>query len=120
MTANPTADAIQAFNDAFNRRRTEEIAPLLTDDCVFDGTTPPDGDRHVGRNAVLAAFSAVFDSAASGVFTTEEMLTAGERGVVRWRYDWVDHHGAAGHVRGVDVLHVRSGRIAEKLAYVKG
>jgi hypothetical protein len=25
-----------------------------------------------------------------------------------------------GHVRGVDVLRVRDGRVAEKLAYVKG
>jgi hypothetical protein len=33
----------------------------------------------------------------------------------RWRYDWGD-----GHVRGVDVIRVRDGQIAESLAYVKG
>jgi len=32
-----------------------------------------------------------------------------------WRYDW-----PTGHVRGTDLLRVRDGLIAEKLAYVKG
>jgi hypothetical protein len=35
--------------------------------------------------------------------------------VARWRYDW-----AGGHVRGVDVIRVRDGLVAEKFAYVKG
>jgi ketosteroid isomerase-like protein len=34
---------------------------------------------------------------------------------VRWTYSW-----GAGHVRGVDVLRVRDGKVAEKLSYVKG
>jgi hypothetical protein len=32
-----------------------------------------------------------------------------------WRYSWAD-----GHVRGVDVIRVRDGKVAEKLSYVKG
>ena len=44
----------------------------------------------------------------------------GERGVVRWRYQWVDADGAAGHVRGVDIFRFRDGKITEKLSYVKG
>ena len=35
--------------------------------------------------------------------------------MVRWRYDWRE-----GHVRGVDIVRVRDGRLAESLAYVKG
>jgi ketosteroid isomerase-like protein len=115
-----TSEVITAFNDAFNRRSTDQVAPLLTDDCIFDGTTPPDGERHVGRDDVLAAFTAVFQSAAHGEFTTEEMIVTGDRAVVRWRYDWTDHAGQPGHVRGVDLFRVREGRVAEKLAYVKG
>jgi len=37
------------------------------------------------------------------------------RSVVRWHYDWAD-----GHVRGVDIVRARNGRLAESLAYVKG
>ncbi len=49
-------------------------------------------------------------------FSVEEQFSAGsDRAVVRWRYDW-----GGGHVRGVDIIRVRDGRLAESLAYVKG
>ena len=35
--------------------------------------------------------------------------------VQRWRYSW-----DGGHVRGVDLIKIRDGKITEKLAYVKG
>lgn len=35
--------------------------------------------------------------------------------VQRWRYDWAD-----GHIRGIDVLAVKDGKVTEKIAYVKG
>ena len=115
-----TLAVVTAFNDAFNTRSVAAVEPLLTEDCVFDGTTPPDGERHTGVDAVREAFAGVFAGSAAGTFTTEETIVAGERAVVRWRYDWVGHDGRPGHVRGVDVLTVRHGRIAEKLSYVKG
>jgi hypothetical protein len=45
----------------------------------------------------------------------QEIVAAGDRTVVRWTYLF-----GHGHVRGVDVLRVRDGRVAEKLSYVKG
>jgi ketosteroid isomerase-like protein len=115
-----TLAVVTAFNDAFNTRSIDAVDRLLTEDCVFDGTTPPDGERHTGRDAVRDAFAGVFAGSARGAFTTEETIVAGDRAVVRWRYDWVAHDGEPGHVRGVDVFTVRDGRVAEKLAYVKG
>jgi SnoaL-like domain len=47
----------------------------------------------------------------------EEIFAAGARAVVRWVFRWDD---TGGHVRGVDVIRVRDGKVAEKLAYVKG
>src|SRR3954454_10455074 len=70
------ASVIVAFNDAFNAQDVAALAGLVADDCVFDGTTPPDGERHVGRDAVLAAFAAVFSGVASGSFSTEELFSA--------------------------------------------
>jgi len=119
-TDTTTLAVVTAFNEAFNTRSVDAVDRLLTEDCVFDGTTPPDGERHTGRDAVRNAFADVFAGTSAGVFTTEETIVAGERAVVRWRYDWVAHDGRPGHVRGVDVLTVRHGRVAEKLAYVKG
>jgi len=50
-------------------------------------------------------------------FETEEIFAVADRGVVRWVFRWDDR---GGHVRGVDVIRVRDGKVAEKLAYVKG
>jgi ketosteroid isomerase-like protein len=49
----------------------------------------------------------------------EELFAAGERCVVRWVHRWIDQAGQSAHQRGVDVLRVRDGKVAEKLYYVK-
>ena len=40
--------------------------------------------------------------------------------MLRWRFTWSEPDGSPGHVRGVDVLRMRDGKVAEKLSYVKG
>jgi hypothetical protein len=50
----------------------------------------------------------------SPVFDGEEMLACGDRAVVRWTCRF-----GGGHVRGVDVVRVRHGKVAEILSYVK-
>lgn len=125
MTAEPAAttpavDVVQRFNDAFNAHDIEAVMALMTDDCVFEGTTPPDGARHRGAAEVRATWEEFFAASPGARFTAEEIFGAGGRVVVRWRYEWVDQAGAPGHVRGVDVFRVEDGLIREKLAYVKG
>ncbi len=110
-----TRTAIERFHEALNGHDLTELAELITDDCVFEDTGPPDGTRHVGRDAVLDAFQRFFTDSQAAHFDVEETVIAGDRAVVQWRYSWGD-----GHVRGVDLLRVRDGRVAESLAYVKG
>ena len=40
--------------------------------------------------------------------------------MVRWLCRFADGKGNPGHVRGVDGMRVRDGKVAEKLSYVKG
>lgn len=108
-------DAVTRFQKAFDAQDVDAVMAAMTSDCVFEDTSPPDGTRHSGADAVRAAWMALFTSSPDGVFTAEELIPAGDRVVVRWRYSWGD-----GHVRGVDVFRVRDGLVAEKLAYVKG
>ena len=109
-------DTIQNFHEALNRRDLDALDELITDDCVFEATSPaPDGTRHVGRQAVLEAFRAFFDGSPATQFEVEEMFGTNDRVIVRWLYTWAD-----GHVRGVDLVRVRADRVAESLAYVKG
>jgi ketosteroid isomerase-like protein len=109
-------DTIERFHEAFNRRDLDALGDLITEDCVFEATSPaPDGTRHVGRSAVLAAWRDFFVGSPASHFEVEEMFGAGDRVVVRWLYSWAD-----GHVRGADLVRVRAGQLAESLAYVKG
>ncbi|MDN5750973.1 MAG: nuclear transport factor 2 family protein [Pseudonocardia sp.] len=108
-------DVVARFQKAFDAQDVDAIMAAMTPDCVFEDTSPPDGTRHVGADAVRAVWDALFRESPDGAFRTEEVVAVGDRVVARWRYDWVD-----GHVRGVDLFTVRDGLVAEKRAYVKG
>lgn len=115
-----THAVVERFNDAFNRHDVEAIMRCMTDDCVFENTRPaPDGTRLSGQAAVRAFWEAFFARSPRAHFDVEEMITAGDRCVVRWKYSWIRDE-VPGHVRGVDVFRVRDGKVAEKLSYVKG
>jgi ketosteroid isomerase-like protein len=89
---------------------------LMTEDCLFENTLPPpDGERHEGQAAVRRFWETFFAGTPRARFETEELVVAGDRAAVRWRFDWGD-----GHVRGIDLFKVRDGKVAEKLSYVKG
>jgi ketosteroid isomerase-like protein len=113
-----TLDVVHRFNAAFNRHDVEGVMALMTPTCVFENTFPaPDGERFEGAPAVRAFWERFFAATPQARFEAEEIFAAGDRAVVRWIFRWDDR---GGHVRGVDVLRVRDGKVAEKLAYVKG
>jgi len=115
-----TLAAVERFNDAFGRHDVEAIMAAMTNDCIFESTSPPDGRQFVGQAAVRSSWESFFRSSPDAAFETEELFAAGDRCVIRWRYQWVDPQGQPGHIRGVDLFRVRDGKVAEKLAYVKG
>jgi len=115
-----TIAAIHRFNDVFNRHDVDGVMAAMTEDCVFDGTTPPDGARFEGQAAVRAVWEGFFKGSPDATFETEELFAVGDRCVVQWVYRWTGSDGKQGHVRGVDLFRVRDGKVAEKLAYVKG
>jgi ketosteroid isomerase-like protein len=114
-----TPDALEtviAFTAAWGAHDLDATLALMTDDCRFESTGPsPDGGVHIGHEAVRAAWQSIFDDPDSN-FVQEELMAAGDDAVVfRWTYHWAD-----GHIRGIDLLRVREGKVAEKLSYVKG
>ena len=115
-----TRAAIERFHDAVNRHDVDAVLAAITADCHFESTLPPDGDHYDGAAAIGAFFRKLFDTVTERTFDIEELVTAGDRAVMRWRHRWTDNSGAPGHVRGVDVFRVRNGRVAVKLSYVKG
>jgi ketosteroid isomerase-like protein len=113
-TSNPVK-VVEEFGAAWAAHDLETTLALVTDDCVFDATGPaPDGIRHVGPDAIRAAWQSIFDDR-SAVFEAEQTFAAGDRVVQLWRYSW-----DGGHIRGIDVFTVREDKVSEKLSYVKG
>jgi len=75
--------------------------------------------RVEGKSAVVEFWRQWFARNPDAVFETEEMIVSDDRAVVRWVYRKT-HNGQPWHLRGVDVFTVREGKVAAKLAYVKG
>ena len=115
-----TLAAIRAFDEAIKRRDVEAMLAASTEDVVWETTTPPDGERYEGQAAVRRGIEEFFRSSPEATFEIEELVALGERAFFTWAYRWVDGEGKPGHVRGVDTVRVRDGKIAETCAYVKG
>lgn len=112
---------VLAFNEAFNRHDVVEMMGLMSDDCLFENSSPaPDGTMYLGKEAVTQFWREFFRRSPQAHIEIEDLFGLGMRCVARWRYDWVDTAGKKGHVRGVDIFQIRDGRICEKRAYVKG
>ena len=115
-----TRATIDHFNDAFNRHDADGLAQFLTDDTVFEDTSPaPDGRRVEGKAAVVEFWRARFARNSDARFDAEDVIVSGNRATVLWTYHKM-RNGQPWHIRGVDVFTVRDGKVAAKLAYVKG
>lgn len=115
-----TAEAVDRFNEAFNRHDVDAVMAAMTDDCVFENTAPPNGQRYEGQHEVRAAWEEFFAASPDAHFDGEDVIVTGDRCVVQWVYTWSNDDGTTSTLRGVDVLRVRDGKVAEKFAYVKG
>jgi ketosteroid isomerase-like protein len=115
-----TRTTIDSFNEVFNRHDADRLAALLTDDTVFEDTSPaPNGRRIEGKTAVVEFWREWFVRNPDARFEAEEVIVSGNRAVVRWVYHKM-RNGQPWHIRGVDIFTVRDGKVAAKLAYVKG
>ena len=115
-----TRKVIDTFNDTFNRHDADALSAQLTSDTVFEDTSPAPDGRHVeGKHAVVEFWREWFARNPDARFEAEEVIVSGNRAVVRWVYRKA-RNGQPWHLRGVDVFTVRDGKVAAKLAYVKG
>lgn len=86
-SAQTTRMVIDRFNEAFNRHDADALATLLTDDTVFEDTSPPpDGGRIDGQAAVVEFWRDWFTRNTDAVFEAEDVIISGDRAVVLWVY----------------------------------
>ena len=115
-----TAD-LQAFADAWNRHDAEALMSFMTDDCVFEASAGPDvcGTRYVGREAVRAGFTEVWETYPDARWRFPRHFVWGDRGVSEWTFTGTRADGARIEVNGCDVFTFRDGKIALKNSYRK-
>ncbi len=116
-----TTEVLQAFADAWNRHDVDALMSMMTDDCVFQASAGPDADgqRSEGRQAVRAAYAAVFDTFPDARWANARHFLAGDRGVSEWTFTGTHKDGKRVEVTGCDLFRLRDGRIAVKNSYRK-
>jgi ketosteroid isomerase-like protein len=112
-----TAEVVRRFIAAFQDKDAAAIRALVAPDCVMEAMQPaPDGLRVDGYEANVAFWQAMVADP-NGSFETEDVVISGDRATNRWRYRFGAGDGSS--LRGVTLIRVRDGRIAEALAYAK-
>ncbi|MGC0416946.1 nuclear transport factor 2 family protein [Embleya sp. AB8] len=127
-TTATTADVIARFNYAFLMHDPELLTDLVAEDCVMVSVQPaPDGTRYEGRDACLTFWQEL--AADENIdFAPEDVHVYGDRAVIKWRVSFGageanevfgDAHAESTGVAGVNLMHIRDGRIVEALGYSK-
>ena len=112
-----TADVVRRFIAAFQERDRRAVRDLVAADCIMEAIQPaPNGLRVEGYEANVAFWEAMVDDPGA-TFEVEDVVICGDRAMQRWRYRFGE--GEEGSVRGVTLILVRDGKIAEALAYAK-
>lgn len=117
MNDSLTADVIARFNRAFVEHDPSDLPDLVSPDCVMEAIQPaPSGARVEGREACVEFWRALAEDHTSQ-FEPEDVVVAGDRATICWRYRFGD--GESDWVRGATVMRLRDGLIVEALGYSK-
>jgi steroid delta-isomerase-like uncharacterized protein len=112
---------LDRFADAWNGHDLDALMSMMTDDCVFESSAGPDvnGQRSEGKNAVRAAYAAVFVAFPDAQWRNPRHFISGNRAVTEWTFTGTQSDGKRVEVNGCDVFTVREGKIAVKNSYRK-
>jgi steroid delta-isomerase-like uncharacterized protein len=112
---------LDRFAAAWNRHDLDALMSMMTDDCVFQASAGPDvdGERSEGRQAVRAAYAAVFAAFPDAQWSNARHFIAGNRGVSEWTFSGTPTTGRRVEVDGCDLFTVRDGKIAVKNSFRK-
>lgn len=112
------ADLVVRFTDAFNRDDLDGVMSFMADGAIYDEFT---GTVNRGTAAIRAAFVPQFRGDFGKLrFHTEDLFVdpVAGKALIRWTCTLETRKGPAAW-RGLDIIHVRDGRITEKLTYAK-
>jgi beta-alanine degradation protein BauB len=112
---------LNRFSAAWNAHDLDAIMDMTADDCAFHASAGPDaeGGKHVGRDAVRAAYAAIFKTFPDGQWTNGKAMISGDTGLTWWRFVGTTVEGKTVEVDGCDILSFAGEKIALKDSYRK-
>ena len=120
-TTADTLKLLERFAEAWNRHDLDALMSMMTDDGVFEASAGPEvnGQHNAGKEAVRAAYAAVFDTFPDAHWAGARHFAAGDRGVSEWTFTGTRKDGTRVEVAGCDIFTIRDGRIAVKNSFRK-
>ena len=112
------ASLTRALTAAFNRDDLDAVMAFFADDALYDEV---DGKRSRGKAAIRDAFVPQFRGDFGRIRFDEEDVfvdAAAGRALISWTCT-LERDGKTHAWRGLDVLHVRDGKVVEKHTYGK-
>lgn len=112
---------LERFLIAWNGRDVDGLMACMAEDCAFHGSAGPDaeGCRHVGRDAVRAAYERIFSTFPEAAWTNGRHFVVGETGLSSWRFSGTTTIGQIVDVHGCDIFVFAGDLIALKDSYRK-
>jgi hypothetical protein len=117
-----TVDQLDAFAQAWNRHDLDALMSFMTDDCVFHTWSGPEasGTRHIGREAVRAAYRKAWADFPDAQWTRARHVVAGARGLSEWTFVGTRaSDGQRVEVDGCDVFTFQGDKIRVKDSWRK-
>lgn len=114
-------DVLVRFMAAWNARDVDGLMACMAADCAFhaSGGGSAHGTVHSGRDAVRAAYAAMFDLFLDAAWTEDHHVVLGDLGLSEWRFVGTDRDGRRVDVQGCDLFRFHGDLIALKDSYRK-
>jgi ketosteroid isomerase-like protein len=109
------------FMAAWNAHDLDGLMACMAEDCAFHASAGPDpnGRRHTGREAVRAAYAAIFSTFSDAAWSNDNHVVSGDTGLSSWRFTGTTAAGDKIEVDGCDIFVFSGARIALKDSYRK-
>ncbi|UCE31936.1 MAG: nuclear transport factor 2 family protein [Burkholderiales bacterium] len=116
-----TWQLLEDFAQAFNRHDLDAVMSRMTDACVFLAAAGPnpDGQRFEGQAAVRKAFADFIAARPDVQWNAPKHSIAGDRAITEWRFTCTMPDGSQVDTEGLDVFHLKDGKIWIKSTFRK-